>query len=192
MNTAWPVGEYYLQGVTEMASGFKLDENGRFDFFFSYGALDRQGRGTWAVKNGQVVFNSDQPATADFTLLEKSQGDHEEILVMVKDSNPLICRHMFASLQEGAPESWVQANQRGEIVFPPAAFSAVCLLLEFCHERVFRFELNGELANELIFKPEPVIFDYLFKDFILKREGDDLVGQHPLLKPGEYQFRARG
>ena len=41
-------GEYYLQGVIETASGFKLNDDSTFEFFFSYGALDRYGSG-----NGQ-------------------------------------------------------------------------------------------------------------------------------------------
>lgn len=191
MSNNWPVGTYYLTGVPEMASGFKLDPNGRFEFFFSYGAMDRQGRGQWESQGDQVIFNSDEPLSADFTLLEKANGDHEEVIIMVKDSNPVLCRHMFASLQDGAPDSWVQANQRGEIVFPPAAFKSVCLLLEFCHERVFRFDLQDEKLNEFIFKPEPVIFDYYFKNFVLTKAEEGLKGQHPLLKPGEYHFQVR-
>ena len=39
------VGEYYLTGVMETASGFRLNADSSFDFFFSYGALDRSGKG---------------------------------------------------------------------------------------------------------------------------------------------------
>ena len=38
-------GEYYLQGVMETASGFKLNEDSTFQFFFMYGAMDRVGEG---------------------------------------------------------------------------------------------------------------------------------------------------
>ena len=42
-----PVGTYLLQGVREMASGFELKADSTFEFFFSYGALDRYGKGKW-------------------------------------------------------------------------------------------------------------------------------------------------
>jgi hypothetical protein len=36
-------GVYNLRGVMEMASGFKLNNDSSFEFYFSYGALDRYG-----------------------------------------------------------------------------------------------------------------------------------------------------
>ena len=53
--TASPAGEYYLRGVMETAAGFKLNEDSTFQFFFSYGALDRQGRGKWTTE-GHPLF----------------------------------------------------------------------------------------------------------------------------------------
>ena len=36
-------GEYYLKAVMETASGFNPHSDSTFEFFFSYGALDRYG-----------------------------------------------------------------------------------------------------------------------------------------------------
>jgi hypothetical protein len=43
-------GEYYLRGVTEVGSGFLIKADSTFEFFFSYGALDRMGSGKWNAK----------------------------------------------------------------------------------------------------------------------------------------------
>ena len=51
-------GMYYLQEVKETASGFKLEKDGTFKFFFSYGALDRYGSGNWTMQDDQVVLQS--------------------------------------------------------------------------------------------------------------------------------------
>lgn len=40
-------GEYHLEGVMETGSGLRLHEDGRFEWFFSYGALDLAARGRW-------------------------------------------------------------------------------------------------------------------------------------------------
>jgi len=40
-------GEYHLDGVMETGSGLLLHEDGRFEWFFSYGALDLAARGRW-------------------------------------------------------------------------------------------------------------------------------------------------
>ena len=51
-------GEYYLRGVMETASGFKLNPDSSFQFFFSYGALDRMGSGKWTVRGNELILNS--------------------------------------------------------------------------------------------------------------------------------------
>jgi hypothetical protein len=41
------VGEYRLDGVMETGSGLRLNADGTFDWFFTYGALDLGARGKW-------------------------------------------------------------------------------------------------------------------------------------------------
>jgi hypothetical protein len=43
-NTA--AGIYNLEGVMETASGFKLNADSTFEFYFSYGALDSMVKGS--------------------------------------------------------------------------------------------------------------------------------------------------
>ena len=47
-------GDYQLDGVMETGSGLRLREDGSFEWYFSYGALDLGARGTW-VRNGDIV-----------------------------------------------------------------------------------------------------------------------------------------
>ena len=47
-------GEYSLSGVMETGSGLLLRGDGRFEWYFSYGALDLGARGTWARKGDRV------------------------------------------------------------------------------------------------------------------------------------------
>ena len=47
-------GEYSLGGVMETGSGLLLRDDGSFEWYFSYGALDLGARGTW-TRMGNVV-----------------------------------------------------------------------------------------------------------------------------------------
>jgi translation initiation factor IF-1 len=47
-------GEYSLGGVMETGSGLLLRNDGSFEWYFSYGALDLGARGTW-TRTGDVV-----------------------------------------------------------------------------------------------------------------------------------------
>lgn len=67
-------GEYYLTGVHEMGCGIKLNEDFSFEFFFSYGALDRHAYGNWkSDENNQIILNTnyDNQVPFSITLSEK-------------------------------------------------------------------------------------------------------------------------
>ncbi|QNP41370.1 hypothetical protein [Lysobacter solisilvae (ex Woo and Kim 2020)] len=49
-------GHYYLEGVMETGSELQLDANGRFQWYFSYGALDLAAEGQWQHEGGKVVL----------------------------------------------------------------------------------------------------------------------------------------
>jgi len=49
-------GHYYLEGIMETGSELLLDENGRFQWYFTYGALDLAADGNWHNEGGNVVL----------------------------------------------------------------------------------------------------------------------------------------
>lgn len=55
-------GHYYLNGVTEVGSELLLRDDGRFEWFLAYGAMDRSASGRWTEADGRVVLSSERPA----------------------------------------------------------------------------------------------------------------------------------
>ena len=49
-------GHYYLEGIMETGSELRLDERGRFQWYFTYGALDLAANGRWHHEDGNVVL----------------------------------------------------------------------------------------------------------------------------------------
>jgi hypothetical protein len=60
-------GEYYFR-KTEMVSGFMFLPEGRFQFFFSYGAVDRTAAGTYSIDGNLLRLKSDKEPGKDFTV----------------------------------------------------------------------------------------------------------------------------
>lgn len=56
------VGHYYLSGVMETGSELLLKEDGHFDWFISYGAVDQIAKGRWGRTGGSVTLVADQPS----------------------------------------------------------------------------------------------------------------------------------
>lgn len=53
-------GEYHLAGVMETGSGLLLRDDGSFEWFFTYGALDLGARGKWKREGDTVVLHVEE------------------------------------------------------------------------------------------------------------------------------------
>lgn len=183
-------GEYYLRGVMETASGFLIKPDSSFEFFFSYGGLDRQGSGTWSLKEQQVVFNSNSKPLHDFALINSKSVKDDSITIRIVDENALLVKYVYAKLEAGDAVFEAMSSEKGEIKFPVKDIKSLSLVFEFCPEKVSVFDLD-KTHNYFEFRFEPWITEFFFKDFHLKFEGKDLKGKHPLLDDKEYRFEKR-
>ncbi len=182
-------GEYYLQGVRETSSGFLLNPDGTFQFFFSYGALDRYGSGKWAITDDQLVLNGLAKPLHDFALVESNRVDDQNVTIRIKDNNPSLPKYVYASLQKGDEGSWLPATNEGIVRFPKQEVESISLLFEFCPERFSVFTIGEKDHNDFIFRFEPWIVEVFLVDFRLQIDEDGLVGQHPLMEGVDYRYQ---
>lgn len=181
-------GEYYLRGVMETASGFKLNPDSSFQFFFSYGALDRQGEGTWTVKNNRVVFNSRPHPGKDFALTDSKRTGTDSVIIWITDSNTVLLSHVYCLLQSGEKRSEQVSDKQGLIRFPKQAVDSISLIFEFCAERTSVFTGLDPTHDHFEFRFEPWLMEVFFSNFALDIAGQDLKGPHPLLRGASYNF----
>jgi hypothetical protein len=181
------IGVYYLHSVRETASGFKLNPDRTFQFFFTYGALDRYGSGSWTIENDSVILQSKPWDGKDFALTS-SDTSGRGITVKITDKNPIFQKHVFASLKNGEEGSWQVPDARGEIHFADNEVSVITLAFEFCPERFTFFPVTDKEKNYFEFRPEPRIMEVFFNNFPLKAKRRVLVGKHPLLKGEEFIY----
>jgi len=181
-------GEYYLSGVMETGSGFKLDPDSGFQFFFSYGALDRSGAGTWSVVDKKVVFNSRKYPGSDFALIAGKKTGDTGITIRITDPNKIFLSHVYCILHSGGKQYEGFSDNEGLIHFPVDRAESLTLAFEFCAERSSTIKLPDPTHNDLSFKFEPWIMEVFFNNFSLYITPEGFEGQHPLLKPGTYRF----
>lgn len=186
-----PVGEYHLQGVREMASGFLLKPDGTFQFYFIYGALDRYGSGKWLLNEDRLILNSAPKPLSDFTLVSSKNADDVFITVRMEEANPALLRHVYCSLQQGAEGSWHQMSQQGEVRFPRQQVSSVSLVLEFCAERFSEIAVDQPDHNDFLFRFNDTIMEVFFENFSLQIDGEGLSGRHPLMDGESFRYEKR-
>ncbi len=182
-------GEYYLKGIMETASGFKLNEDSTFDFFFSYGALDRTGSGKWQQQGNQVIFSSINNKQKEFSLLNSKIEANDKVTIRIMDANPSLRSHVYAVLVSGDTKTEGMTNSKGEIIFSRQEVDHIQLVLEFCPEKTFIFNNSLKLHNYFEFKIEKGIMEVFFDQLTLTLNEEGVEGQHPLLKPGTYRFK---
>jgi len=175
-------GEYYLQGVMETASGFKLNADSSFEFFFSYGALDRYGSGKWSKINDKIIFNSKPYPGKDFKMISSSHTNNNFITITIQDKNTMLLPFVYSftgTLKEG--EYPAKADSHGMIKLPASHADTLYLLFELVPERVSSFAIDTKTKNNFVFTFEPWAVEVFFKDFELAIDGNDLKGKHPII-----------
>lgn len=72
------VGHYYLAGVMETGSELRLQPDGRFDWYISYGAVDQVASGRWGRDDDVVTLLADLPAEGAPLFLADERFDWNE------------------------------------------------------------------------------------------------------------------
>lgn len=181
-------GEYYLEGVMETASGFKLETDGSFRFFFSYGALDRQGSGKWTIKGDSIILNSKPYPGRDFRMISSSKDSSPKTTIKLEEKNSALLKYTYCFVKAGDSTLQFNFNEDGELSFPSMPIDTLHLVFEFC-ERVSSFPVNDRSLNNYRFAMEPWLLEVFFKDFALKRTSTGMEGKHPLLSGERYIYR---
>ena len=181
-------GMYYLNDVKETASGFKLETDGTFKFFFTYGALDRYGSGKWTLQDDHIVFQSRQWDGKDFALVGSEAVNENLVILKMVGGNPVLLRHVFFSLKNGADGTWQQADQSGAAAFPLQQVTAISLVFEFCPEKFTHFAIENPQHNYFEFRFEEWLMEVFFQNFQLKVSRYALSGKHPLMKGEKFVY----
>lgn len=187
--TVSPVGNYYLQGVMETASGFRLNKDSSFQFFFSYGALDRYGEGKWKVKNNSIVFESRQKPAADFRLTKTNAGEKERISIQLKDMNPDLLHYVYCKIKGDGKEQEGTIDKDGRIAFALQPIDSIELVFEFCPEKKSILAVTSKEHHAFELVPEPWLMEIFFHNFSLQQTKNGLSGGHPLSNKIDFQYQ---
>ncbi len=106
-------GEYAFR-KTEMVAGFNFTAAGAFQFFFSYGAVDRTAAGTFAVEGNTIKLTSNKEAGKDFTITAQSKEASGYTINFNHANNYLLQNIRCIFLVNGKQEEAV-TNSNGEL-----------------------------------------------------------------------------
>ena len=149
---------HYAFNRQEMVSGFNFTPDGKFDFFFSYGASDRTATGTFSVQGDMIKLKSDKEAGKDFTINSQSTSG-SGYNIQFKGDNKYLLNNIRCSFFIGSERFDAFTDDNGELkviyphcdkifVFHPLFPDVVTLIKdETNHNNNFVLTLNSSLEQ---------------------------------------------
>lgn len=107
-------GEYYLTNVREMAGGFNFTPDGKFQFFFTYGAMDRNATGTYTIQGDTIKLKSDKEPGKDFDIVSQRK-EGAGYTIMIKHENTILASNVRALYFVNGEKREEYADSKGVI-----------------------------------------------------------------------------
>jgi hypothetical protein len=106
-------GEYYFRRQ-EMVAGFNFSRDGKFQFFYSYGAVDRNATGTFSVHDDTLLLKSDKEAGKDFTIKTQSR-QAKGYTIVFSDPNQFLIKDILCIFFVNGKSQEVYSDRKGEV-----------------------------------------------------------------------------
>jgi hypothetical protein len=108
-----PEGIYTFQRQ-ELVASFNFMPDNTFEFFYSYGAVDRTASGTFSMSGDTVKLQSSKEPGKDFTVVHQSQKGRG-CVVVVKGDNPVLIRNVLAIAVIDGEHKYFESDEEGII-----------------------------------------------------------------------------
>ncbi len=109
-------GEYDLTGVPEMAAAFRFTPDGKFEFYYIYGAADRMASGTYTREGDTIRLHSDKKPGKDFHI-DRQYRRGSGYTIRIKSENPVLSRNVRCIYTIGDTQHVAYADDKGSIQF---------------------------------------------------------------------------
>ena len=184
-----PAGIYQLTGVMETAAGFKLNTDSTFEFYFSYGALDRYGSGRWLQQGDSVILNSKPWPGKDFRIVSASVRPGKKMVFELAEKNSMLLPFVYVTSYKNGKQTTVKTNSHGLAYSDIPAPDSIGVQFEFTPERISVFKPAKPGVNYFSFAIEKWITEVFFYNTVLSIGKDELKGKLFLLGEKEYLFK---
>ncbi|MBS1598000.1 MAG: hypothetical protein JST75_07225 [Bacteroidetes bacterium] len=181
-------GTYFLQGVMETASVLELKPDSSFDFFYSYGAVDRYGTGKWSMHDNEIILNSRKRPAIDFKMIESKITSDSVVAIQIIEKNKMLLSYVQCVISTSSGEYEISTNSDGVATFPRQSLTKISLLFRLCPDRYSTFNITNTNNNFFQFGFEPWIAEIFFDHLKLISQHKSLTGSHPLLKGENFKY----
>jgi len=167
-------GEYYFR-KHEMVAGFNFSRDGKFQFFFIYGAVDRNATGTFSVDGDVVKLKSDKEPGRDFIPQKQSRHHNGGYHIAIKAPNPYLVENVRCLYFVGDKQHEEWSDSRGEIKIPVQECEKIYLQHALYPDVASLIKDADNDNNYFELELNPSLEQVSFKGIDLHIEGDALT-----------------
>lgn len=180
-------GRYEVQGVMDMVSVLKLNNDSTFNFQYIYGAAERYANGYWTENNGILTLNSPEKEQPDFILVDSRTSGGGKVTVKISDPNKQVLPMVSVNIKGKKTNAAKRAGADGEAIFNETDVDTIFLQHDIWVNEPVAIPLKDKKKNFFEFSINPEITNVVFKDIMLKVDGLNLKGMHPIMN-GVYEY----
>ncbi len=155
------LGEYYFH-KQEMVAGFNFSADGKFQFFYSYGAVDRNATGTFLVHSDTLQLKSDKLAGKDFTIKNQSK-QKSGYNIQFEDDNKYLIKDILCIFFIDGKEQEAFSDENGKVQMALAHCDSVCVQHPFYPDIMIFIKNSENDSNNFILTLSPSLVQVSFK-----------------------------
>jgi hypothetical protein len=163
-------GEYYFR-KQEMVAGFNFSADGKFQFFYSYGAVDRNATGTFAVHGDTVQLKSDKEAGKDFTVKTQSK-QLKGYTIVFSNPNQFLIKDILCIFFVNGQSQQSYSDNKGEVFVDLPQCDTIYVQHPLFPDILTLVKDKNNNNNSFVVTLNPSLEQVSFKGIDLKIEGD--------------------
>ena len=180
-------GEYTLKGVPEMASGFRFNSDSTFQFFYIYGASDRQASGTYKTDGNNIILSGTKAPGNDFSLVQKKNSG-SGVTVSITDKNKMLTKSVVCLFSNGQDTVIAETNSDGIAVADMPDCKEIQLIHNYFPDSPTVLKVNLNESNFFEFSLNPSLAEVVFENYKMEQDENDpdiLYCSNKYLFPGD-------
>lgn len=170
-------GEYYFN-KQEMVAGFKFSTEGKFVFFYSYGAVDRSATGTFSITNDTLHLISDKVPGKDFSVKAQSK-EGTGYRIQFEDANSYLLKHIRCSFFTGKERRDEYTDEKGVIETNLTDCDTIYAFHELFPDMASIIKDEKNESNHFVVSLNPSLGQVSFKRIEYKIVGDKIIALMP-------------
>lgn len=185
LNAQSGISGVYEFHKTEMTAAFRFMEAGTFEFFYSYGASDRNASGKYEIKDQTILLQSDKVAGKDFTIGIQSKKT-SNTMIQVKSPHTFLLSGVVAiCVNEGFQTIETRSDNDGKINMEGQKCEKIYLNHVYFPDVPTLIKDSGNTNTYFEVTPLESLAAFSFTGINLTKSGEDLLCLPNVLFPFE-------